>query len=95
MKRKLHIIDYELFHYKNGQIVPGLHEKLIGNVSGLSGNVSGIRGDVSGLRGDVSGLSGDVSGLSGNVDDCEISPNDRKAGIDIQELVIDKARGKT
>ena len=81
MKRKLHIIDYELFHYKNGQIVPGLHEKLIGNVSGLSGNVSGI--------------SGDVSGLSGNVDDCEISPNDRKAGIDIQELVIDKARGKT
>ena len=48
---------------------------------------SGLSGDVSGLSGDVSGLSGDVSGLRGNVDDCSITDEERKNGIDVKDLV--------
>ena len=59
---------------------------LTGNVSGLTGNVSGLTGDVSGLTGNVIGLTGDVSGLTGNVDDCDITPEDRKAGVNILDL---------
>ena len=37
--------------------------------------------------GDVSNIWGDVSGLRGDLDECEISEDDRKAGIDISSLV--------
>ena len=69
---------------------------LYGDVTGLRGDVTGLygvfgpslRGDVSpDLRGDVSGLRGDVSGLRGNIDDCDLSDNDRKAGVDVASLV--------
>ena len=53
----------------------------------LSGNVSNLSGDVSNLRGDVSNLSGDVSNLSGDVDDCEITAEERTAGVDVSDLV--------
>ena len=43
--------------------------------------------DVSNLRGDVSNLSGDVSNLSGDVDDCEITAEERTAGVDVSDLV--------
>ena len=42
----------------------------------------------SGLRGDVSGLSGNVSGLRGDVDDCSITDEERKNGIDVKDLVV-------
>jgi len=58
-----------------------------GDVSGLSGDVSGIRGNVSGIRGNVSGIRGDVSGIRGNVDDCSITDEERKNGIDVKDLV--------
>mgnify|MGYP001613244754 CR=1 FL=1 len=58
-----------------------------GDVSGLSGEVSGLSGAVTGLSGNVSGLSGNVTGLSGNVDDCNITPEERRKGIDIEQLV--------
>lgn len=57
------------------------------NAKNLIGNLSDIWGDVSGLSGDVTGVCGNVSGLVGNLDDCEISAEDRKAGIDICGLV--------
>ena len=46
----------------------------------VSGNVSGIRGNVSYIR-------GNVSDISGNLNDCEITDEDRKKGIDINDLV--------
>ena len=46
-----------------------------------------LRGDVSGLSGDVSGLRGNVSGLSGDFDDCDITDDDRLAGINVDDLV--------
>ena len=40
-----------------------------------------------GLSGDVDGLRGDVSGLSGDVDKCEITEDERNAGLDVESLV--------
>ena len=40
-----------------------------------------------GLKGDVSDLRGDVSGLTGNIDDCDITSEERKAGIKITDLI--------
>jgi hypothetical protein len=60
---------------------------LYGEVTGLYGEVTGLRGNVSGLRGNVSGLSGNVSGLRGNVDDCGITDDERKNGVEISDLI--------
>ena len=76
------------YHFVDGEMVAGLHERLSGYVSsGLRGDVSGLRGDVSFLSGDVSFLRGNVSGLRGNVDNCEISADERAAGVDVQMLI--------
>ena len=53
----------------------------------MSGDVSNLHGDASGLTGDVSNLHGDATGLYGHVDDCELTEEDRKTGIDITKLI--------
>ena len=90
MKRKLTMIEHDIFHYKNGKLVKGLHDILRGDVTGLRGDVTGLSGDVTGLSGHVTGLSGDVTGLSGDVTDCEISDAEREKGVDVAELVLGK-----
>jgi len=84
----------ELFHYKDGKKVLGKHEDLRGNCSGLRGNCSGLSGDCSylwgycsDLRGNCSDLRGDCSGLRGNLDECDITEEDRKRGVNIQSLI--------
>ena len=67
-------------------------EALRGNRSlhpGLRGEIHpDLRGEIHpGLRGNLSDLRGDLSGLWGNLDECEISDEERKAGIDIEKLV--------
>ena len=62
-------------------ILIGLHDRITGNISGLSGNISGD------LYGDISGLTGDISGLSGNIDDAGIMDDERVNGIDILDLI--------
>ena len=61
---------------------------LFSNVSGLSGDVTGLSGDVTGLYGDVTGLYGNVTGLFGNCDDCQITQEERKKGVNINDLII-------
>lgn len=39
------------------------------------------------IAGNVSGIFGNVSGLSGNIDDCDISQDERKKGVDIKLLI--------
>lgn len=46
-----------------------------------------IAGNVSDISGNVSGIFGNVSGLSGNIDDCDISQDERKKGVDIKLLI--------
>jgi len=73
---------------------------LIGDCSGLRGDCSGLRGDCSGLTGDCSELRGncsnifgDCSDLSGNIDCCEITDEERKKGVKIEDLVCpDKSK---
>ncbi len=69
--------------------------RLFGNCSGLFGNCSDLSGDCSGLFGNCSGLSGDCSGLfgncsrlSGDLDDCEITSEERKEGVNLRNLII-------
>ncbi len=42
------------------------------------------------MSGSCSGLSGDCTGLSGDLDACELTDEERKAGIDIIDLVSEE-----
>ncbi len=86
----------ELYHHDDHlNNVPGPHKKLSGDTSkiygdccGLSGNVSGLSGNVSGLSGNVSGLSGNVSGLIGDIDECQLTAEERAAGVAVESLIV-------
>jgi hypothetical protein len=58
-----------------------------GDLSGVSGNLSGVSGDLSGVSGNLSGVSGDLSGVSGNLDEAEITEEERRAGIHVEDLI--------
>ena len=73
MKQALTRDVLSVYHYENGVKIKGVH--------------AGIRGDVSGIWGNVSGIRGNVSGISGDVDNCNISAEERSAGVDIARLV--------
>ena len=80
MKKTLTKIKNEVYYYEGDKKIMGAHSDITGDISSITGSVSGIRGDISSIRGDVSGLRGDV-------DDCEITEEDRKKGIDIKDLI--------
>jgi len=69
-------------------VPPGVRGDLsgiVGDLSGIEGDLTGIRGNLSGIRGNLSGIRGDLTDTWGNVDDCEITDEDRKRGISIEE----------
>ena len=74
-------------HVKN--LYGNISKNLYGNISGnLSGNISGISGNITGnLYGDISGISGDITGIEGNLNDCGLTPEDRQAGVNINDLL--------
>ena len=74
-------LEPDLYHYKNGK-TPGPNPDMCGDCSGLCGNCSGSK-----LRGDCSGLCGNCSELSGDLNLCKITPEERKKGLNINELV--------
>lgn len=86
-----------VYYFIGGQKVFGLpptvsgkiSSDLRGDVSDLRGNISGMSGDITGLYGDITGLYGDATGLIGNVDDCELTDDDRKASVDVNDLISD------
>ncbi len=73
MKKALSRVTTKLYHYKGDIKVDGTNGEMIG--------------DCTRLRGNCTGLSGDCSGLRGDLDECDITDEDRKKGIDIAELV--------
>ena len=75
MKKCLKKENFEIYHILKGKKING---------------VSGIWDDVSGIWGDVSGIRGDVSGIWGDVDDAELTDDERRAGIDVSQLLKDK-----
>jgi hypothetical protein len=62
---------------------------LRGDVSGLCGNlyVHKLSGDVSCLCGDLTGIYGDATGLIGNLNDCELTDEEREAGVYVRDLI--------
>lgn len=76
MIKALSRVTTKLYHYKGDIKVDGTNGEMIGNCSGL--------------RGDCTSLNGNCSGLSGDLDECDITDEDRKKGIDIAELVGEK-----
>jgi hypothetical protein len=90
-----------LYHYKDGQRLAGPNPDMVGDCSGLRGDCTGLVGvctglvgDCSrlvgvctGLIGDCSGLDGVCSGLVGDLDACEITDEDRRHGVAIEDLV--------
>jgi hypothetical protein len=80
MKQKLKLIKTELFYFDKNK------NKIEGKNPSMRGYCTGLSGDCTGLRGYCTGLSGDCTGLSGDIDSCELTEEERKKGIDIQNL---------
>lgn len=69
------------------------------NISGLLTNLKGriptlLRGDVSGLTDEIDGVTGDATGIvgscrgvSGSFDECELTEEERSAGVHINILI--------
>jgi hypothetical protein len=87
MKTLLKKIPNELFYFANGKKIKGIHDGIAGNVSDIIEDVSNIIGNVSNIIGNVSGIQGIVSDLAGNLNECEITPDERKAGINVADLI--------
>ena len=83
MKKALSRVTTKLYHYKGDIKVDGTNGEMIGNCTGLYGNCTSLRGNCTGLYGDCTSLRGDL-------DECDITDEDRKKGIDIAELVGEK-----
>lgn len=73
MKKALTKTPSAIYYFKDGVRMEGAHYL--------------IRGDLTGIRGDLTGIFGDLTGIRGNLDDCEITEEERKNGIDIQDLI--------
>jgi hypothetical protein len=86
MKKELIRIKDELHHAIDGKIIDGKNNNMIGDCTGLRGDCTELRGNCTGLSGDCTGLSGDCTGLSGDLNDCDISKEERKKGINIKDL---------
>ena len=46
-----------------------------------------IKGVPEGISGDLTGVRGDLLGVRGDLDECEITQEDRKRGIDVEDLI--------
>ena len=88
MEKALQKRVFELYHYADEKRIEGKNPSLSGNCSWLTGNCTELSGDCTELSGNCSRLRGDCSGLTGNIDNCKISLEERKEGIDIKDLVI-------
>ena len=101
MKKALKQSYCELYHIKDGVRIAGKNLAMSGNCSGMSGNCTGMWGECSGISGNCTGMFGDCSGISGNctgvfgecswvygnIDDCQLTDEDRKIGVDIEDLI--------
>ena len=54
----------------------------------LTKTMTRIRGDLTGITGDLIGITGNLTSVTGDLNDCDISYEERKKGIDINDLVL-------
>ena len=89
MKKALTKAEKNLYYYEMGTKKEGQNRKMYGDCTGLRGDCTGLRGDCTGLEGDCTGLRGNCSGLIGDFENCEITEDDKKKGINISDLIKD------
>ena len=87
MKRKLQKTVFPIHHYVDGKKIEGAPPCVSGNLDGVWGNLTGVRGNLDGVWGNLADVRGDLTGVRGDLDDCELTPEDRAAGVDIQMLI--------
>jgi hypothetical protein len=85
MKKNLKRIDNK--YWNKGEGVSGDLTGISGNLSGVTGDLSGIMGNLSGIIGDLTGIRGDLTGVSGDLYTCELTAEDRKRGVRVEDLV--------
>jgi hypothetical protein len=97
MKKVLTRNIKELYFYKNGAklIVDPNNPKTFpsgvrGDLTGVWGNLTEVRGDLSEVRGDLTGVWGNLTEVRGNIDDCKLTEEDRKKGVNIKDLITTK-----
>ena len=92
------------YYYREGRKIYSAPLDISGNLTGISGDLTGISGYLSGISGDLTGISGYLTGISGNltgisgdltdisgdINDCQITDEERKAGINIEDLMEKK-----
>jgi hypothetical protein len=95
MIRKLKKIIVELYHFDCGEKIPGKNNGMHGDCTYISGDCTDLKGDCSllwgdctGLRGDCTGMYGECTGLSGYFNRCEITEEDRRKGVNIEDLIF-------
>ena len=88
MKLALTRIYHPIYHIIDGKIKQGPPPaEITGNLAEITGDLSYITGDLSDITGDLSEISGNLSGIRGDITDCELTADDRAAGIDAACLV--------
>ena len=94
MKKNLKKVVNNIFHYVDGLRVDGAPYDVSGDLSGVwgdltdvSGDLYDVRGNLTGVWGNLSGVRGNLTGVWGDLDKCEITDEERKEGIDIEDLV--------
>ena len=88
MKRTLTKRASNAYYYKDGDRIEGFPDSVGGDPSFISGDLTFIRGNLSRISGNLTGIRGNLTRISGNLDDCELTDEDRKRGVDISELLI-------
>jgi len=91
LKRKTntyYFIDYnddKIFDKPNG--VTGDLTDITGNLTDITGDLTDITGNLTDITGNLTDITGDLTDITGNIDDCEITDEERKKGINITDLI--------
>jgi hypothetical protein len=60
----------------------------------VRGDLTDVRGDLIGVWGDLTGVRGDLTEVYGDADRCELTDDDRRNGIDINDLIGNSDEGE-
>ena len=82
MKKALKKIPSATYYYKDYKRVEGVPDD-------IRGDLTYIRGDLTYITGDLTGIRGNLTGITGDIDDCEITAEERVAGISVEDLIED------
>ena len=82
MKKALQRKSSATYYYKDDKRVEGVPDD-------IRGDLTYIRGDLTYITGDLTGIRGNLTGITGDIDDCEITAEERVAGISVEDLIED------